>query len=102
MTTEFKEAKVTNLVVGDTWGLCITEAFRMVRHGMDVPDVTLVIQCSTTVDIPHPEEGDGTQATSSGSVENTPIVTDAQLRELMRPASTSERVSRQKKEKELD
>ncbi|KAG1720909.1 uncharacterized protein EDB91DRAFT_1088657 [Suillus paluster] len=99
MTTEFKEAKVMNLFAGDTWGLCTTEAFGM---GMDVPDVTLVIQCSTTVDIPHPEEGDGTQATSSGSVENTPIVTDAQLRELMRPASTLERASRQKKEKELD
>jgi superfamily II DNA helicase RecQ len=31
MTTEFKEAEVTNLVVGDTWGLCTTEAFGMVR-----------------------------------------------------------------------
>ncbi|KAG1779314.1 hypothetical protein EV702DRAFT_1195288 [Suillus placidus] len=168
MTTEFKEAEVTNLVAGDTWGLCTTEAFGM---GMDVPDVTLVIQwqascklsalwqqfgraardhalegtallfaekeyfddvredkckrqerknkatsapdnqpaakhrvinCSTAVGIAHPEEGDGAQATSSGSVENTPIVTDAQLRELMRPASTLERASRQKKEKELD
>ncbi|KAG0694255.1 P-loop containing nucleoside triphosphate hydrolase protein [Suillus ampliporus] len=168
MTTEFKEAEVTNFIAGDTWGLCTTEAFGM---GMDVPDVALVIQwrasCKlsalwqrfgraardhalegtallfvekeyfddvrkdkhkhqerknkatsapdsqpaakrrvinslTTVDIPHPEEGDGAQATSSGSAENTPIVTDVQLRELMRPASTSERASRQKKEKELD
>ncbi|KAG1724447.1 uncharacterized protein EDB91DRAFT_1024821, partial [Suillus paluster] len=41
MTTEFKEAEVTNLIAGDTWGLCTTEAFGM---GMDVPDMTLVIQ----------------------------------------------------------
>ncbi|KAG1888914.1 uncharacterized protein F5891DRAFT_966066 [Suillus fuscotomentosus] len=62
-----------------------------------------VIDSSTTVGIAHPEEGDGAQATSSGSTANTPIVTDAQLRELMRPpASRLERVSRQKKEKELD
>ncbi|KAG1889560.1 P-loop containing nucleoside triphosphate hydrolase protein [Suillus subluteus] len=169
MTTEFKEGEVTNLIVGDTWGLCTTEAFGM---GMDVPDVALVVQwrascklsalwqrfgcaardhmlegtallfaekeyfddvrddkrkhqerkkkatsapdnqpaakrrvinSSTTVGIAQPEEGDGAQATSSGSTADTPIVTDEQLRELMRPsASKLERVSRQKKEKELD
>jgi superfamily II DNA helicase RecQ len=26
MTTEFKDAEVTNLITGDTWGLCTTEA----------------------------------------------------------------------------
>lgn len=62
-----------------------------------------VINSSTTVGIAQPEEGDGAQATSSGSTADTPIVTDEQLRELMRPsASKLERVSRQKKEKELD
>jgi hypothetical protein len=45
----------------------------------------------------------GGQATSSDSVGNAPIVTDAQLRESMRPlASSMERTSRQKREKELD
>jgi hypothetical protein len=33
MTTEFKDAEVTNLITRDTWGLCTTEAFGMVRSG---------------------------------------------------------------------
>lgn len=184
MTTEFKEDEVTNLVAGDTWGLCTTEAFGMVRHtspnndvrevlinvqGMDIPDVTLVIQwrascklsalwqrfghaardravegtallfaekeyfddvredkrkkkatdapedqldakhriinSSTAIGIAHPEGDNSAQATSSGSAANIPmvIVTDMQLKELMRPpAGTLERVSRQRRENELD
>ncbi|KAG1862650.1 P-loop containing nucleoside triphosphate hydrolase protein [Suillus subluteus] len=45
MTTKFKETEVDNLVTRDTWGLCTTESFGM---GMDVPNITLVIQWRAT------------------------------------------------------
>ncbi|KAI6163847.1 hypothetical protein EDD17DRAFT_1438004, partial [Pisolithus thermaeus] len=41
MTTTYKEAEVTHLCTGDTWGLCTTELFGM---GMDVPDIAIVVQ----------------------------------------------------------
>ncbi|KAI6006430.1 hypothetical protein EDC04DRAFT_2582979 [Pisolithus marmoratus] len=45
MTTTYKEAEVTHLHAGDTWGLCTTESFGM---GMDVPDITIVVQWRAT------------------------------------------------------
>ncbi|KAI5996089.1 hypothetical protein EDC04DRAFT_2585501 [Pisolithus marmoratus] len=45
MTTTYKEAEVAHLHAGDTWGLCTTESFSM---GMDVPDITIVVQWRVT------------------------------------------------------
>ncbi|KAG1799644.1 uncharacterized protein BJ212DRAFT_1287888 [Suillus subaureus] len=41
MTVEYKENEVNHLILGETWGLCMMESFRM---GMDIPDILLVIQ----------------------------------------------------------
>ncbi|KAG2030930.1 hypothetical protein BDR03DRAFT_877168, partial [Suillus americanus] len=41
MTTEFKAAEVTNLIARDTWGLCTTEAFGMVR---DIAQIVMSIK----------------------------------------------------------
>ncbi|KAI6041715.1 hypothetical protein EDC04DRAFT_2565243 [Pisolithus marmoratus] len=45
MMTTYKEAEVTNLHAGDTWGLCTMESFGM---GMDVPDIAIVVQWRVT------------------------------------------------------
>ncbi|KAG1726521.1 uncharacterized protein EDB91DRAFT_1229044 [Suillus paluster] len=41
MTGGYKDAELTNLILGDTWGYCTTDSFGM---GMDVPDIMLIIQ----------------------------------------------------------
>ncbi|KAG1764952.1 hypothetical protein EDD22DRAFT_738048, partial [Suillus occidentalis] len=62
ITLKFKEAEVNNLVIGDTWGLCMMESFGMMSchccmdscstltfgKGMDIPNITLVIQWQVT------------------------------------------------------
>ncbi|KAI5995607.1 P-loop containing nucleoside triphosphate hydrolase protein, partial [Pisolithus albus] len=45
MSTSFKEAELEKLTSGETWGLCTTTSFGM---GMDVPDISLVIQWRAT------------------------------------------------------
>lgn len=64
MTTSYKEDELSNLISGETWGLCTTDSFGMVRHcvriakcsqnslfglqGMDIADIILVIQWRAT------------------------------------------------------
>ncbi|KAG1736671.1 P-loop containing nucleoside triphosphate hydrolase protein [Suillus paluster] len=40
MTGGYKDAELTNLISGDTWGYCTTDS----NQGMDVPDIMLIIQ----------------------------------------------------------
>ncbi|KIK11093.1 hypothetical protein PISMIDRAFT_123296, partial [Pisolithus microcarpus 441] len=45
MSSSYKEAELEKLTSGETWGLCTTTSFGM---GMDVPDISLVIQWRAT------------------------------------------------------
>ncbi|KAI5992437.1 P-loop containing nucleoside triphosphate hydrolase protein [Pisolithus albus] len=48
MSTQYKETELEKLTCGETWGLCTTTSFGM---GMDVPDISLVIQWRATCKI---------------------------------------------------
>ncbi|KIK26865.1 hypothetical protein PISMIDRAFT_78199, partial [Pisolithus microcarpus 441] len=45
MSMSYKETELEKLTSGKTWGLCMTTSFGM---GMDVPDISLVIQWRVT------------------------------------------------------
>ncbi|KIK17759.1 hypothetical protein PISMIDRAFT_78107, partial [Pisolithus microcarpus 441] len=51
MSMSFKEAELEKLTSGETWGLCMMTSFGMlakILQGMDVPDISLVIQWRAT------------------------------------------------------
>ncbi|KAF6765850.1 P-loop containing nucleoside triphosphate hydrolase protein [Ephemerocybe angulata] len=48
MTNEFRDEHLESFRSGETWGLCVTDAFGM---GMDLPDIKLVIQYKATCDL---------------------------------------------------
>ncbi|KAI6013022.1 hypothetical protein EDC04DRAFT_2579634, partial [Pisolithus marmoratus] len=45
MIATYKEAEVTHLCAGDSWGLCTMELFGM---GTDVPDIAIIVQWRAT------------------------------------------------------
>ncbi|KAI6108565.1 hypothetical protein EDD16DRAFT_1441309, partial [Pisolithus croceorrhizus] len=45
MSMQYKEMELQKLTSGETWGLCTTMSFGM---GMDIPDISLVIQWQAT------------------------------------------------------
>lgn len=65
MSAEFRDAESMKLKEGETWGLCCTESFGMVRviglrrrvyhsrlnQGMDLPDIQLIIQWRASCDL---------------------------------------------------
>jgi superfamily II DNA/RNA helicase len=65
MSAQFRDVEAAKLKAGDTWGLCCTDSFGMVRKiihfykltnligakGMDLPNITLIIQWKATYDL---------------------------------------------------